>query len=350
VTSTRFAQVDSTAFSGPPNDWAVHSGYLADLEVVEDGVAIARPSGGFRNPVCDPLGPPFVDAATSAVSFLDPDTLRTQRSIEVSGCVRKLAALPGGDLLMLRGHAKQFGLARLTPTGEVLDVVNLVEISRVAAAIGLLVLPGTPIRLAAVFVLPGQTSVLGQVQVVTSTVDPQVRVYDVGSVANNAAPTAMVSLGNDQLLISDSVTARFLTLDLATGLVDQALGPMDAQDVGAIAYQPEQQWLVMLEPSANGSLYRRDRSRAWVRANVWMSGDPTALGLDDAGGAVVSWMVAMKGRGTSHLGRVDLSTPSLLPGDTLVGDGPVSVLKHDNKGRWFALLPWSTEVVRLDPR
>jgi hypothetical protein len=343
-------------------------GYLNGLAVLPDRIVVSTLSGVFSAYGCTrPLGTntgTVVGPAPSRADLrsFDPEMLAPIGSpVAVAPCTSLLEPDMGGGLVAAAGSDEQSGaptLTRFAPNaqGALVATATITLGPPTYAPLDLLRLPNTRTFVALLLTETPTAAFyrLAWADLAAGTQDS----FDLQTFAAAGQPfggkaiAAVSDHGRTLIAVGDNAAGRIVLLDpfapAGARLVDEI--PTASRPDGhldGIGYSNDR--YVIIDLTSNLLWFtQRGGSRPVFANSHPMSAYPTSLSRDP-GPLLAGWMTGSSSGWAAHATLVDPITPRVLPGWIPLGAGSVGRIRADANGRYFVLLPWAAEVVRLDP-
>lgn len=324
-------------FPRPPYGW------LGDLVHLEDRVAVTA-YGSVREDFvfCD-------EAEPGRVHFLDPESMEEIATATAPSCLGHLAPDPLGDGFVGVYGVSPPSLARFDKNGRMLASVAFTGSGVAKLFTNSIAVDHGPPAVAA-FITGSERpdnrrSFVVGVQLATMTIDP-VLTKEYGP---NTRELASYQRGTFTALEDIDNVMLFIDIRTGTARKNGTLALINA-GVGQLFQTADKIFVVSMNGMAggvftfyeNGDLKGRARPHS-VYAEAWSIApwpkDPRW---------VLTGLTGFAGR-DGYLALVDLEGPRFLPGVVPVGDGPAAIgrFKQDVRGRLWAVLPWSAQVIRV---
>ncbi|MEM7676428.1 MAG: hypothetical protein AAF449_10540 [Myxococcota bacterium] len=334
----------------------VRSGYAYGMTVLDDRVVV---SGAVDADGCS--------EAASRLTFIDPDSLDTVLSVNAYSCVQALSTDPSGSTFVAAYYDNGWRVGRFDRTGD-----ELVRGPPIGPQFGGTRSSGArqvPNWRAAEILRPVDAGDLWLIMYDSRGAEPALGTtawvrLDARTLAPVSSPQFLEpwfrsyagSLGPDgsyALLDDWSFSVGWFGSDSSTPMASVSVGPDSPFKNVYYDLRPisEQRMLVALQGRAPAltvtpmGQIRRMTHPAGEREQVMMTFLPWA------GSIQLGLGIQTVDRGNREViaTLIDPSNDRFLPGVWVIGEGMPSFVRTDVRGRYFIILPWTAEIVRLDP-
>jgi hypothetical protein len=338
-------------------------GYLNGLAVLPDRIVVSTFGGTFSQSQC--VAPDGTNTGTvvgpepsaSELHFFDPETL-APLGTSTSGlpCTALIEADPAGGFVALAG--KRYSTTtfeRFSAHGTQISTAARTLDPPGFSPADLLLVPGT--RIFAALLISDNDAAVTTIDLATGTSSTVDLGKVTGAVKVEAFALAPYAEGGRTLIaITDTTGPQILLIDptapdhIVAQIADPAVRNTHYHQL--VYVDPPIGRFVFTDASADllWSTSRADPRLTFFNPH-FSRATPTALSRGRAKDALLAgWVSQNVSRDwAAYATVIDAAAPRVLPGAIELGEGSVGSIRSDGKGRFFVALPWSAELVRIDP-
>jgi hypothetical protein len=325
------------------------SGYVWGATIVGDELAVVSHDGRV-------VGVPCTSPEPTSILFYDLEFLLPAGRAVGPACLTSIVAMPDGAGFFGIYGTSSFHVGRFDASGALVATATITGPTTADHYVLDLVVTRDRRRVVAVL---SQTAepIGGLLAVLDATTLAVERIVDAGETIYAALPTA-----GSEVVIASNPDDRIDFIDVATGRSALHFSIASNRPVPGtpvfLAQLPDDPRVFIASPSQShdrdpaGAIHLGSADAGWIAAIVpWdRKTMPSAMAAWPAADErVLATLVSRDGTWETTIALVDPLDLRVLPGQTTIGRGPVSLILRDARERLYLLLPWSAKLVRVTP-